>query len=178
MTTVAFNGKILAADSLVIAGSHICDTQAQKIFMGERGIAAWTGAQGIGMKLVQWLMAGKPDSDLKFPVRDELVAYALWIPTRGPIEIYDSRDYHTIDKLPRIPYAQGYGSEYALGAMLAGADPINAVRIASMCETSTGGDFIQYIEIFEPEDENSDRTFSKPREEEFKIQMDKNWVYY
>lgn len=162
MTTIAFDGKTLASDSQLTAGTLRLDTNTKKIYQpepteqwvvdGKRaiafGVAGSLGATEIVHGALRSVMSGYSglNSTTRF-IKGESLKYIV-ITESG--EVYAGGQYSD-DEVPWIakvqpPIAVGSGSEYALGAMAAGVSAAEAVRIAMRFDVNTGGD-IQTIDI-------------------------------
>jgi ATP-dependent protease HslVU (ClpYQ) peptidase subunit len=132
MTTIAWDGRILAADRQSTWGGTA--TKTRKIFRG---------VHPDGRKVI-YGCAG---------LTHECQAFTRWI--NGEIEKPDLTDITilSIDHLGRVWYASqamlwarlrvkqwaiGTGCDYALGAMAAGKSAAEAIRIASKLDVNTG----------------------------------------
>ncbi len=127
MTTLAWNGATLAADSQQ-TGEFIRQVRCRKVFK-YKGISYGTcGNISDALLFRAWLekpqrfRPGKEFGALKIENGKafELDSDLVWIPVGKP-------------------YAMGTGAAYALGAMLAGATAAKAVRIAIDCDPYSGG---------------------------------------
>jgi ATP-dependent protease HslVU (ClpYQ) peptidase subunit len=135
MTTIATDGRTIAADGLVTAGIERIDTSARKIVRVDGLIYALCGRTSALRPLVRWHQDGAdPDTVPKVGGEWGLVV----IDPNQPHAHY----YHNDALFPSfVPYpcAFGTGEQFARGAMLAGADPRRAVEIAAECDVNTGG---------------------------------------
>jgi ATP-dependent protease HslVU (ClpYQ) peptidase subunit len=140
VTTIATDGKTLAADGLVTDQETIVSTNASKVRRLPSGDVV-----GVAGKLVdtitfaRWLKdgeRGKPD------VWDK--SEALLLRADGAVFWIDS-DGHFAEA-PRIA-AIGSGAVFALAAMDAGAGPKEAVEIACRRDIHSGGTII----VMEPQ---------------------------
>ena len=135
MTTIAYDGEYLVGDK---QWTHYEQTpvSAQKIFLIENNDVF----QAIGF-------AGNPDSlyevlrqleDSKYPIKLEeksIEFNALLIDYLGGAWLITK---HGEPQPVPTPWAIGSGSQFALGAMEAGATAIEAVCIATIFDISTG----------------------------------------
>ena len=144
MTTIVASEDFIAADGLRCAGDTIEGLDSRKIVV-ERGVVyALCGASVMRGPLIKWHQAGA-DPD-KLPKCGYEGGWALVVIDRDGIRRYT-------DKCPyadpaRYPYVDGSGYQYALGAVKAGADPAEAVRIACECDVHSGGE-VQVVDIAE-----------------------------
>lgn len=131
MTTIATDGRSMAADGLVGCGDAITDTRFSKMRRLKDGrIAGVVGdAYDIGPAL-DWLDEGGSLPDLS-------KGTAMLVLARdGSVCSYDYRG-HCLPEAPRT--ALGSGMRFALGALDMGADPARAVAIAVGRDKSSGG---------------------------------------
>lgn len=132
MTTIATDGRTIAADGQQTAGNERVTQDAVKIVMRNRVIYGLTGHSGLLEPLIAWHQAGaavvdlpKGDSwSLIVIDQDGLSAFTETCPYRTPFP---------------YPAAFGSGDTYALGAMAAGASPREAVEISARYDINTGG---------------------------------------
>lgn len=125
MTVVAFDGKIMAADSMLRMGAMIASVK--KVHrVGDR-LVGWCGTAHHAMLLVDWLLLGAvPGAFPKQPEGDD--APQLMIASREGISILDTVPMEL--KISQTAWAIGGGAEFALGAMARGATAVEAVEIA------------------------------------------------
>jgi len=129
MTTIATDGNTIAADGLVVAGTVVSKRNAVKLYRLDDEIVGLSG------KL------------------DECVNYMAWYrgesenPPGGDIEVVHLREDgiytgnapgYNLFKVD-APYTIGSGEGIAMGAMVAGVSPADAVRIAAKYDIYTGG---------------------------------------
>lgn len=130
MTTVAWDGKTLAADRRLSDGITNC-----KIWKLSKGrYISGAGAYDDMTEIVAWMRKGAKVKDRPTDINSTTMllvcsngkAYWLTIPYLRPVEI-------------REPfYAIGSGAAYAVGAMAAGKSAGEAVAIASRFDPATG----------------------------------------
>lgn len=134
MTTIATDGATLAADGQVSCGDIIEDLNHKKVFSLKDGTAiAYAGCIHSATRFIDWINAGSPPDAM--PTLSENFA-AVRINGSPTVLSYDS-DCHAIE-MP-TPYAEGSGKLLALGAMLSGKTPVEAVRVAALRDVWTGG---------------------------------------
>ena len=132
MTTVAWDGRTLAADRAAWSGNF--KYQVRKVYAvrapnGRRCAIAFSGDGGFAMAVLAWLRGGEhpgpyPEALNGGPravallVRDDGRTWKLdtslrWTPTSGRLQ------------------ASGGGQDMAMGAMAAGASAVEAIRIVA-----------------------------------------------
>lgn len=129
MTTIATDGKTMAADSRVTGGFMNTHRKLYSIGDSVFGIA---GTVSKVLRVVDWISAGcpdgsKPDVDDEFAIL-QLSPQGLW---------------HWDHALRPFQYGTSYaaigsGAQFALGAMLAGKNPAKAVAIACELDECSG----------------------------------------
>lgn len=131
MTTIATDGKTMAGDGLAHCGGTIIDDAAIKVGrLADGRIYGFCGAVQDGEIVREWLNhAGekpKPDDDFG----------CLILNHDGTVNWLS----HKLAFEPAIlPVAMGSGMALALGAMLGGATPYEAVQLAAQRDIYTGG---------------------------------------
>lgn len=124
MTTLAWDGEILASDGCAASEDTIVQGGVRKIYVVDGGMVGFAGSLGNGLAFVEWLRKGADASD-KPKLDDDFCG--IFVNTSGRATEYDSNLYsHRAGK----PAAIGSGAAAALGAMLAGKNATEAVRIA------------------------------------------------
>lgn len=123
MTTIACSRAMMAGDTRYCDGS-LKGKVKTKIYRVNGDIIGYAGSPSEGMAFVEWYKdpsKEKPDiSDTTF----------LVLRSDGTILHYDS-SYHPLEINDFGCYAIGSGCDYAMGAMMAGKNPTEAVRIAA-----------------------------------------------
>lgn len=142
MTTIAYDGNMLAADSRIVFGDYICPNNVIKlrkignIVYGIAGFYAWFD------EWIAWYIAGANPYDApaakfnnkeggEFLVLDDLqlkvctTSIPCFLPISGPD-------------------AWGSGGQYAIGAMLAGSSAFRAVELAAIADPYTAGSIIAF----------------------------------
>ena len=137
MTTLAYDGRLIAVDSQITQG----DTKytSRKV---------WEVSTPDGQDLVVWGTGTVPHihaciSALKEGRKMPTGDYTLFVVgfQDGPVEFCGADEACPV---PYALYAAGSGSQAALGAMKAGADAARAVEIACTVDTNTGGPVVVY----------------------------------
>ena len=137
MTTIATDGEVIAGDGQREHRETILTSEASKVrplkggrFLGTAGDVAF------GLAFEEWLNG---DAEQPTPTNDGFSALVL--NPDGVIHLYGP-DGVAIEVPP--PVAIGSGMDVAIGAMDAGADPVEAIIIASRRDPHTGGQVTSY----------------------------------
>lgn len=132
MTTIAYDGNLLCTDSQANAG-HILQQDNKKIFTftDEKYVAvALCGILGDSEEICNWILGGnKPE------FKNDSGCFC--VDKDGNVWRFHTEDLGSASITNKD--ANGSGSEYAIGAMLAGASAFQAVEIASRLDQNTGG---------------------------------------
>lgn len=134
MTTIATDGKALAGDGLITSNGTVFGSQFAKVTKLPDGrITGVAGSAFHVAPFVAWLEAGgdPPELDEHFD--------ALVLSPDGTCRSYDEKCRCILEE---VPTAAGSGRELAIGAMLAGASPKQAVEIAAQRDVGTGGTIV------------------------------------
>lgn len=137
MTTIAYRAGVLAADSRVTNAGWVASDAAVKVRqLSDKSLVAICGYVAEGEALASWLEAA--DGSDK-PSLDEETGRVVHVRTDGSAWLYEgnSKPY----ALPDAPFhAWGTGMPSALAAMHMGASAEEAVRIACLVDTHSGGE--------------------------------------
>ena len=134
MTTIAYDGKTIAADSRATIGNHISPGNHQKIHeLAGGSLYAFCGVVSDGLKMLAFLTDDLDEMPTWKPGRTT----AIIVNKKGTLRIYEGTGIWMIQKSKL--YAMGSGDAYAYGAMAAGATAAQAVKIASRFDSCTGG---------------------------------------
>lgn len=136
MTTIAWDGEILAVDSRM-CGSMIRSEKAKKLHKIGNIYVAGCGNMEDVIAMVEWVKNGKPKEK---PLLHDSFAALVW--ERGKVYRYEQKLFPFPIAAPFA--AAGSGYEVALGAMSMGADAIKAVRIASKFDPQTNN-IVRYV---------------------------------
>jgi ATP-dependent protease HslVU (ClpYQ) peptidase subunit len=141
MTTVVWDGKILAADGRITGGSTIVEDDSQKIhkikgmFRGEHMLAyGYAGCASDGVLIREWLEDGAIEDD--YP--EDLETHLIMITNKNAYETFDG----ALGKLMCMNIkksAMGSGGDFALSAMLLGMNAVDAVKHACKLDIYSGG---------------------------------------
>jgi len=153
MTTIAFDGRYLAADTLGVRGGNRSEQPSCKIAVQDGYAFAFGGTWGhFRQRLMAWALAAFRDADApewRFcPAKDMDGALLVVTPMRGLLVFTHEAPYPDPEAWP---FAIGTGGDIALGAMGAGLTAMEAVAIAARWDLKTGGriDFIDLEHIDE-----------------------------
>lgn len=138
MTTIAFDGHEMAADSLSVSDGSMKWDNIVKIFKTDDFIVAFAGSLDNGY---QYLDILKGELKIKDASIDKNFAALVWHSDGRVEEIYSS--------LYPIPVtwkysALGSGAAYAMAAMYCGKTAREAIEIAKKLDSQTGGKVISY----------------------------------
>ena len=141
MTTIAWDGKTLAVDSMVTSGSTIISIDQEKLFIdiGRYKAVAISGSIVCMEALIEWICNGENGDPPKVDDYDSLMC----VDEDGRMLTF----WHDSSKKPQYNSgitAGGNGHEIALGAMEAGATAVEAVEIACKLNIYTGGKVQSY----------------------------------
>lgn len=128
MSVIAFDGEIVAADRQGTCNdSRITVKKLRKLSDGT--ILAFCGTQSQGLLMAKWFADGAdaakfPESQTKEESYATLIVFIggrifMYDKTTEPVEVLDKR------------FSQGIGRDFAIAAMEAGKNAIDAVKIAS-----------------------------------------------
>jgi ATP-dependent protease HslVU (ClpYQ) peptidase subunit len=135
MTTIATDGVTIAADTQM-QGRWRDAVRVQKVHYINGDLVGGAGDVAEIDAFKQWYADGA-DQDNKPQMDDSFVALVL---------TPEGECYYFYHKLCPIkvgtPYAIGSGAEFAMGAMLAGASPEEAVLIAAQLDNGTNDDIV------------------------------------
>ena len=139
MTTIAWDGKTLATDSLNTADGIIISSTAQKIFLdiGDYVAVAISGDTAAMIKFVEWLK----EKQGKHPKAD---GAAFCVDRTGELSRVFPSDEELQTEIDPGFIAGGTGWEIALGALDAGKTAVEAVKIAIGRDVYSGGEIQSY----------------------------------
>lgn len=136
MTTVAYRNGVIAADSGLVGGGT-CDCHADKIAKRADGSVAGAAGEAWWMAaFLTWFRADKPVAELPAGGSNS----SGFVVTGRNITLFENNEGNVRSFPIRAKYyAIGSGCRLALGAMFAGAHPVDAVRAAMAHDDSTYG---------------------------------------
>jgi hypothetical protein len=149
VTTIAWDGRIVAADTLGING-HVTQGPVRKVRESEckrfvyciTGFSAWFDAW------IRWFET--PALSGVTPAPECAPKWTGGDRDQGNFIVFDRQDGRCWQFGCDLPYPQecvapaawGSGESYAMGAMKAGADAERAVGVAMECDVFSGGDIV------------------------------------
>lgn len=145
MTTIAFDGTTLAADKGSWSGGlHQAVRKVHRITApdGRRFLMAMAGDPVFATQVLRWMRGGNHPGQC---LTDDL--------NRDVAVVIDERRrvFRLSSRLIYVPYegklhAHGAGQEIALGALMAGADAVKAIRITMQVSdfAARGVDFVRF----------------------------------
>lgn len=137
MTTIAWDGQTLAADTLATwRGTR--DGYAVKIARRGAVLAGAAGNAVICRRLMDWFRSGMVGHPPSAGSKEADNWSTLQIFTPDGLVVSWGPDGWEAVRAPR--YALGSGCDFALGAMVAGADAETAVRAAIEYDINSGGE--------------------------------------
>lgn len=133
MTTIAWDGKTLAADSCSWSGGarrKVCKVFKVRAPDGQRFLVAFAGSGSFAIAVLAWMrgQAERPDPALFVPPEQRDHQCALVIDERRRVWQLGNELVYT--QMRERIYAFGGGQDFAWGALEAGASAVQAVRIA------------------------------------------------
>lgn len=143
MTTIAFDGRFVAADTLVHRNGNRANDDHRKLILSDGFVYAVNGDWGpVAERLIQWHQNGaNPDCIPKWGLGSltivELASRRVWA-VSGP-----EMPFLVLES---APWATGSGHDLALGAMGAGVSAMRAVQIAARWDIHTGP-LVDYIDL-------------------------------
>lgn len=143
MTTIAFDGKTIAADSLAVDAWGL-KSEVGKIEKAGDFLIAGAGTHGLISGWVRYLLRGESEKDplkLYYPyIKDQNDPSILLVDTKTK-QAYFHETGHFFP-IPRSIHALGSGRDYALAAMSMGASAQEAVEVAMRFDNNTGGTIV------------------------------------
>lgn len=146
MTTIAADSEGMASDSGQVHNGAISAIHAKKVFRVKGHLIGVCGKCAQYEELIHVLKASKEDpiKYLTALAESEYDCDALILTPKGVIYRYDG---HGIPYKHAETFAtSGSGSPIALAAMMAGADPKGAIKIAIAMDPSTNGR-VRYVKL-------------------------------
>lgn len=135
MTTIATDGKTIAADGQIVASGERLFLDAKKIVVKHGRIYALAGVAAMLEPLIEWHNDGADPSCM--PSAKDNAWYLLVIDRDRSVGYYTNECAYPT--MMQYPTALGSGERFAMGAMLAGKSPREAVEIACKVDVNSGG---------------------------------------
>lgn len=135
MTTIAWDGRTLAADKMTsFGGLHATTAKIRKL---HGCLVAGCGTTALIHEVVSWIASGEEPSTFPAACRDEVKCPSvLVIRPNGTIHQFDCTPYPLLILNPF--WAIGSGRDFAMAAMHLGKSAREAVEVAAQLDTSTG----------------------------------------
>lgn len=142
MTTIATDGRTMAGDGRACQGDEVASDGRRKLTRLDDGSVVGMAGDSAGGELVlDWLKRGGKREDVPNVDPGDFEVVVLRLYPDGRLR-YLSAPF-LVELEVDAPFAIGSGKKYARGAMLAGASPVEAVRIAALVDIGTGGDVLE-----------------------------------
>lgn len=135
MTTIAWDGKTLAADKQATSGNLM--HTVTKIFKHPSGLYGVTGHLSHGLTVINWITGTNPHP-IAYPANPSNDDYGYVIHINNQREIWCYEGHPTPCKFEDKFYAVGSGREFATAAMHCGQTAQQAIVIASIFNSGTG----------------------------------------
>jgi len=134
MTTIAWDGKHLAADRQVTWHNQKLGETTKAVKRKKDGaLCATSGSTPMGEAFKKWFLAGEKGKPPLMKIDGEIVSAVIIYP--GPTLVHHSDVGRCVVETDL--FAMGSGEDYALGAMAAGKTAAEAVVIASRFNVNT-----------------------------------------
>lgn len=140
MTIIATDGKMVAADTLVVRGYQEVTGAARKIFAAKKGnrivVLGFTGSAWGFAPCAQWWLKGAKPEDFPLTGKENNAALDVFEYGKAPMRYVDSSYGWPVHQIST--YADGCGDDFAYALLRSGATAIRAVeevcRIAAACK--------------------------------------------
>jgi hypothetical protein len=154
MTTLVYDGKSLVSDSQSSIGSEIYEEDCQKLFpeVGPFAVLGIAGNYQDCMDVIDSIGEYTKVEQIRNLDYEELGwdCGMIGITHDGSVWQYTGKD--SFQLRPDLPFALGSGSDYAMGAMYAGADAKTALEAAARYDLYTNN-VIQEASLVDTEEE-------------------------
>lgn len=135
MTTIVYRNGVLASDTRMTSGGWVDAGRAVKVRrLGDGTLIGLTGNYAMASVAADQVAAGNTEPKTGDGAR------VIQIKPDGTITVFEDDAKHELSGTDF--YAWGSGSIPALGALYAGANAEEAVRIAMKVDPNTGGDVV------------------------------------
>lgn len=147
MSTLAFDGRFMATDTQGTGAFVHYDCKKLKIIPASDhcplSIVAACGIESLHQLMWEWIADGMPDDRRPSRVPDGNTIGMVWQDSDPEFFYVDEHGY-ACPTPP--PFSLGSGSAFAMGAMAAGKNAKEAIRIAAHLDENTGGR-IEFVDI-------------------------------
>lgn len=144
MTVICWDGRYVTADSQGKCGGRKINMREPKVVERNGVIYATTGFWGLLPAWIDWHLAGANPKETPVHGHTDNDVGSFVVIMDGRRFVYSMIIPYPIEEFP--PVAFGSGQEFAMGAMLAGADARRAAEIAANVDAGCGGP-IQVIDL-------------------------------
>lgn len=134
MTTIAWDGKTLAADRQLTDGNLL--RAITKIRATPVGLIGSSGTATLGRERVQWVIEGAIPDVFPKPAADDESSYLVVITPDGKINYYADAPYPL--RIEDKNFAIGSGRDFALASMYLGLSAPDGVHVAMQFDSGTG----------------------------------------
>jgi len=135
MTTIAFDGKTLATDSLIGSGDMRFGYQSKLFKLNDGRVFAYAGNSAFAYAVMDWLNSNMRD-DMKPTLGNDDDFIGIIVGEDGAFEVSKG----LIIWPACIPWAGGSGEKIAMTAMFLRRSAVNAVKVAIKLDKHTGGE--------------------------------------
>lgn len=136
MTTIAWDGRTLAADRQVSFGGGRMGESAKIARRGDGALIGCAGVLGMADALRQWFLDGEQGPRPRLEAGADNTCAAFIVRPDGAIDHISETG---VARIESAQFAIGSGADYALGAMSMGADARRAVEVAMGWDNGSGG---------------------------------------
>ena len=149
MTTIAWDGKTLAADKRATVNGMAHTTK--KLIRIKNGpmagaICGWSNSIAVAMEMIHWLESGADIKEFPAAQRTDEWSPVILITYSQQVFVYEKGPF-PIERSFSDAMALGSGREFAMGAMAFGATSQEAIAIATKLDVYTGDgiDFMSHL---------------------------------
>jgi len=146
MTVIAWDGRMVAADGLGVADGRRSFRASEKIVEKDGVVYATTGRMGpLQDAWIAWYEAGADPANPppQGGAAEDCGNFIVF--KHAKCFIFSHVVPYACEEV--APCAFGSGGDYAMGAMIAGADAERAVEIAIMCDVNCGGPITKFVRV-------------------------------
>lgn len=138
MTTIAYRDRVMASDSRVTIKDFVFDNNSKKIWrLSDGSLFGASGDVVGGFQLLDLLRFHVRQKKFTLPNKYCKGTKALFVSPKGVLYYYETGYWEELGK--RHYSAVGSGAKYALAAMDAGANAVQACRIGIHRDVYSGG---------------------------------------
>jgi hypothetical protein len=133
MTTIAWDGRMVAADSMAVACGYKNPLPARKLELFAGQLFGFSGPSGYLRPCINWWNDGRKPSDMPHTANKDGYNFVVFQSDGHTFTFSDTNPYSYESGAPD---AWGSGCEYAIGAMLFAASAWQAVEVACQANPS------------------------------------------